>query len=494
MVNTSLNPISASQFAEPEARHLLSRAGFGGTAAQVKALVGMGLNRAVDHLVDYESIATDGLPQPESDPDLIVPATGMQRQMMREARRQQDRQMLAKLQEQRQQQRQTDRSQFQRIQRWWLSLLVSTPCPLQEKLTLLWHGHFATNYRTVRDSHLMYQQNQFLRHGAAGSFATLARGIVRDPAMLRFLDNNANRRGKPNENLARELMELFTLGEGQYSESDIKEGARALTGYTFVDNEFQFARRRHDPGVKMIFGLRGRFDGDDFVGLCLKQEACPRFVAFKLYDHFVGDLVYEHLDQQFQATAVIRSLGGLLKRFDYRIKPVLKRLFRSQHFYDSSVVGNKIKSPAQLVAGTVRALQLPIGDLDALVDAMRLMGQSLLDPPSVAGWSGGRSWINASTLFVRQNLCTFLLTGRRPGQESFDTGLLDHVPAFQPDHLAADTPHAIVDHWVKHLIAAPVPAWQRQHLVEFLERRPIGPDAIAGLLLLITAMPEYQLC
>ena len=496
-VNTSLRSIEPKQFGYEQAQHLLNRVGFGGPPRQVSALVDMGLRRAVDHLVDFESLDTSDLPRPSVDPDVLRPPTDEQRQLLRRARREKSEQILAKFRAQRRESQRADRRQIRQLRRWWLSRMIATTQPLEEKLTLMWHGHFATNYRTVRDCYLMLQQQSLLRRNAIGSFADLVLGIIHDPAMIRFLDNHNNRKQNPNENLARELMELFTLGEGNYAEADIKEGARALTGYSFHDNDFVFHRHMHDAGAKQILGRRGRFDGDQFARILLEQKACPRFVSYRLYKHFVADVEYDQLANAPGVRRVIDRMARLVVRHKYRIRPVLKVLFRSMHFYDQTIVGNKIKSPAQLLVGTVRMLNLPVPDLEKLVDAMRLMGQTLFDPPSVAGWAGGRSWINTSTLFVRQNLCAFLITGKRSGDRRWTTSPIGYDPMFLVKNLPTQSHEAVVDHLLKIMLVGQVPLHRRAQVLAFVQQRHNGELKVAALLdllLLVTAMPEYQLC
>src|SRR5690606_632767 len=212
-----------------------------------------------------------------------------------------------------------------------------------------------------------------------------------------------------NENLARELMELFSLGVGAYSEQDIKEGARALTGYTFRDDEFYFDAGNHDDNPKTILGRRGRLDGDGFVTAILEQRACSRFMCRKLYRYFVADIPDRDDDMDPEAREVVRQMSATFLRHRYGIRPVLRELFLSEHFYTDQIMAEQIKSPAQLVVGAVRSLLTPVRDLSALLDAMDLMGQNIMAPPSVKGWDGGRSWINTSTLFARQNTLSFLL-------------------------------------------------------------------------------------
>ena len=493
-INTSLAALDEKYFDFAHARHLLNRAGFGGTPAQIEALHDMGLNRAVDLLVDFQKINDpQHLPAAKIDADILKPPTKEQRREIRQARRSKDQAVLGRLEVMRRQQRQDDRRQSEDLGRWWMARIISTPRPLEEKLVLLWHSHFASNYRTVRDSFLMYRQHMLIRKHANGSFAELAHAMIRDPAMIRFLDNHNNHKRKPNENLARELMELFMLGEGNYTEQDIKQGARALTGYTFHDNEFVFRQQMHDNGSKSILGRKGNFDGDDFVDILLKQPACPRFVCYKLYRHFVGDL-----DEQVTPSArkVIFKMARVLAAKRYRLSPLLKTLFKSRHFYDPSVMAGKIKSPVHLIIGTVRALGTPTRNLDVLIDAMSSMGQRLFNPPSVAGWPGGRSWINTSTLFVRQNMATYLITGKLPYRDGWSQRDVEYEPMALLAELPKRTPETVVDHLLSSVVVGSVAAQRRDQLVAFMGERGgrITEERMVGLLMMITAMPEYQLC
>ncbi len=498
-IETSMQPLADRDFGVAEARHLLRRAGFGGTTAEARQLASLGVTAAVDRLLDFPPELGDALPEPPVDPDVIRPLNEAERTRLAEARRSGDERRLAMARRIFIERRRDDRVMVEQLRRWWLGLMFETAHPAREKLALLWHGHFATRHREVRDAYLMYRQNAMFRAHAAGRFADLALGIVRDPAMLKFLNNERNVARRPNENLARELMELFTLGEGRYSEKDIREGARALTGYHVADNDFVFRPRVHDDGTKQILGQRGAFDGDAFVRLLLRRRECPKFIAWKLYRHLAADLPDAPQDAPPWARAVIAALARLLVRHDYAVRPVLATLLRSRHFYDPSLVGNKIKSPAELVVGTVRVLNTPTRRMRAVGEAMRGMGQVLFDPPSVAGWDGGRAWISTSTLFVRQNLTTYLISGKHPSRRGWSRDELGYDPmallAELPDGAAA-SPDAVVDHLVDLLIGEHVTPARREPLVAFLRQRDKGvtPDAVIALLLLITAMPEYQLC
>jgi uncharacterized protein (DUF1800 family) len=469
----------------------LLRAGFGGTHEQILALRQMGPEAAVDHLVDYESQPVGEAPDFEADPDLIKPPTLDQRRLRRMARRENNEAVLREIQKRVQQSRRTDRQQFQKMRQWWLQRMIDTPRPLEEKLTLFWHGHFATRYRNCRDSYLMYQQNQMFRKLGSKSFAKLARGIIRDPAMLVFLNNDRNVKRKPNENLARELMELFTIGEGQYAEQDIHEGARALTGYTRHDNDFVFRQRVHDTATKRLFGQKGSFDGDDFVNILLTRRACSEFICYKLYRFFVSDLPGGVTPQ---AKQFILALAKHMRKKKYALKPVLKKLFLSQHFYDEANVAGRIRSPVELTVGTIRALNTPRRRIGILLRALQLMGQELFNPPNVAGWPGGRMWINTATLYVRQNVPMYLLTGRHPmhgggrGRDGYDVAAL-------MKGMGDATAQAAVDHLLNLLVAAEVQPQRRQQLIDFAKKRGgVRKETLTDLLCLITAMPEYQVC
>ena len=348
------------------------------------------------------------------DKDIMRPASNEEKGEIAKARKAGDEEAVTRLRAKRQEAERTDRQQMRDIQHWWLKRMVESPRPLEEKMTLFWHGHFATNYRTIEDSYHMFLQNQTFRKNALGSYATLMFDIIRDPAMLAYLNNNESRKNKPNENLAREIMELFSLGVGNYTEKDIKEGARALTGYTFDDDEFTFKRDNHDTGVKHILGASGAMDGDDFVKAILAQPACAKHITRKLYRYFAMDYPTGQKELDQAAMSVMSSLESTFVASRYEVKPVLRRLFLSEHFYQPRIMTEQIKSPAQLVVGAIRSLDAPARDLGVLNDAMNMMGQNIFFPPSVKGWDGGRSWINTATLFIRQNILCFLLTGKTP--------------------------------------------------------------------------------
>lgn len=500
MLTTGTEPLRGTDFDYAAARHLLMRAGFGGTPAQVRALADGGLDKAVDTLVKYEGVAYDPVSPDDFDRDIIKPLTAEERAELLRARRDKDEAVVERYQRRENEAKAADRRQVAEMQRWWLRRMIESPRPLEEKMTLLWHGHFASGYRTVEDSWNMFQQNQLFRRYATGNFATLVLEVIRDPAMIKYLDNDDSRKGRPNENLARELMELFTLGEGSgYTEGDIKEGARSLTGYTFADNEFIFRDGNHDADAKVIFGKRGKWNGDDFARMILSQKACSEFICGKLYRAFVNDSRSRSVADARAQQEFVRKLAAQLRQEQYELKPVLRTLFRSAHFYAPENRGAVIKSPVQLVAQMIRDFHTPPRQLSALAAACDLMGQNLYQPPNVKGWDGGQSWINTSTLFVRQNVAVYLLTGRRPDIYDWELDTERWNALALVEHLRRDgviPTDAAVD-WLLRMALATEPHPERRAQLQAFARQAgaaLDNDRVVAILALITALPEYQLC
>jgi uncharacterized protein (DUF1800 family) len=473
-----LQELAPEHFGPTQARHLLNRAGFGGPPSHVSHLANQGLYEAVASLVDYHTIDAEPIRADLFDKDIVRPANEEERAEVQRARRRGDEALLERFRMEVQARQRADRRQMAEIQQWWMTRLIQSPRPLEEKLTLFWHGHFATAYRGTEDSYHMFLQNQLFRRHAAGNFADLCYGIIRDPAMLRYLNNDRNRRQAPNENLARELMELFTLGEGNvYTENDIKEGARALTGYTFEDDEFVFRRQWHDTGLKRIFGQVGTFDGDDLVRLILRKTIVAEFICMKLYRHFVNDapLPLSRDAQQF-----VIALAGIMIRSQGQLRPVLKAMFLSRHFYDRRHIGSVIKSPVQLIVQAMRTFEQPVSDVRPLVRAAAEMAQNIFHPPSVKGWEVGRAWITTSTMFARQNFVMPLI--QRTDAMGFVSG--------------ATTPDEAAVHLLQNMLATH-PREEQVQLVKSIftkHNNQINPQTVRGAMLLIAAMPEYQLC
>ncbi|MCE9594138.1 MAG: DUF1800 domain-containing protein [Planctomycetes bacterium] len=295
------------------------------------------------------------------------------------------------------------------LQAWWLALLLGDGDPLGERVTLFWHDHFATSIAKVDDVRLMHRQNRTLREHALGDFRELLHAVAKDPAMLTWLDGNENRRGHPNENFARELLELFALGIGSYDEHDIREAARAFTGWSVASREFVARADAHDSGTKTLFGRSGEFDGDDALELVLAHPECPRFVARRLHEEFVGP-------EPDRAT--IDALAKELVERDWSIGRTLSTLLASKLFFARSARRARIASPIEFVVGTALALDLFPAPVEAANAAAR-MGQALFRPPSVKGWDGGRAWINAGTWLERVNVGLDAAETIRSGEKSF---------------------------------------------------------------------------
>lgn len=287
------------------------------------------------------------------------------------------------------------------LKSWWLAEMLATPSPLTERMTLFWHNHFTSSLQKVRSPALMYRQNVLLRRHALGNFGELLHAVSRDAAMLVYLDSATSRRGQPNENFARELMELFTLGEGNYGEQDIKEAARAFTGWSLdLDTgEFRFRQGIHDYGKKKVLG-HAVDTGDEVLEVLLGHPATAEYVAAKLWREFVSP--------QPDAAEVAR-IAAAFRSSGYSIRVVLQELLRSRHFWAPENRAALIKSPADLVVGTMRQLGIEVSDPLPFVFLMRALGQDLLSPPNVKGWPGGEAWINSTTLLARKQFLERLL-------------------------------------------------------------------------------------
>ncbi|MBI5864900.1 MAG: DUF1800 domain-containing protein, partial [Planctomycetes bacterium] len=280
--------------------------------------------------------------------------------------------------------------------------------PLEEKLALFWHGHFATSAQKVKSSWHTHQLNDVFRKHAAGNFKQLTIEVGQSPSMLRYLDNNKSTKKHPNENWARELMELFTLGVGAYTENDIKEAARAFTGWQMDEDGFVFRGRNHDYGEKKFLGRTGKLNGEDIVDTILAQAACSRFMARNLIEFFV---------RPDPPKPLVEALAAELRKQKWELRPAMKTLFKSQAFFDPASRGCLVKSPVELVVGSSRRLGIPIANLVAAERATASMGQEIMQPPNVKGWDGEEKWINTATLFQRYNTIGLMLTGGGDGPQ-----------------------------------------------------------------------------
>ncbi len=428
-----LTPIPASEWSYERAAHLLERAGFGGTPDDIAQLAARSPEDAVSLLVDWERVPNGHLEEFDHSGIFLsgmIEVPRSRAQAVRDARR--DGAALGvtiKPGGSRPLQPvvnaffyilNADRLEIRRLSRWWGERMMKTERPLQEKLALFWHGHFATGNVKVRDYRKMLQQLELFHTRGKGPLRELLRGVATDPAMLVYLDAGQNVKGHPNENFAREILELFTLGPGNYSETDIREAARAFTGWTHDPHTLSFVidTNQHDTDPKTFLGHTGNFDGYDIIDLILEQPATAHFLAGKLYRYFVRDT---------PDPAVIRALAEQYRASGYDTAGLLRTIFLSRDFHAPASVGSQIKSPVHLVVGTYRKLglaELP-GVPDFHVTTERL-GQRLFEPPNVAGWAGGRSWITSATLLERGNFGRRLLF---PDMFAFRT----------PDPLYSDT-------------------------------------------------------
>ncbi len=469
-------PTEHKPFDAVKAAHLLNRAGFGGTEDEIKKVMALGPFEAVEWLLDFpdgcaEEISQDDVPDlssVEGYPKSYKAAQQLMRGMTQDERM-----------EYRQKLMRVNREAVLATGAWWVKRMGDGPYPLQEKLTLFWHGHFTTSARDERSAYLLWQQNELLRRQAAGNFGKFVADISHDPAMLDYLNNQQNKKQHPNENYARELMELFTLGIGNYTEDDIKQAARAFTGWGHDGDEFVFRKYDHDNGEKRFFGQKGNLDGQDVIDGILDHRACAPYIAGRLWTFFA----YENPEPE-----VTQGLGQLLRTEKWEMRPLLRAMLTSQAFYSDKAIGTQIKSPVQLVVGTSRLLGLepPVGR--GLGDALAKMGQVPLEPPNVKGWPGGRAWINTSTLFVRYNTAARMVAGQSVDGRRARGGA---------DISLAGTPgkanYEVVDAWVTRLIQRPIESEKRRILIEAVGEKPTD-ESVKKMVQLLVSTPDYQLC
>ncbi len=470
------SPAKDGEFDAVKAAHLLNRAGFGGTEDEIRRVMELGPVEAVEWLLDFpdagaEEISQDDVPDlsnVEGYPKNYREIRELTRDMTEEERKAYRQKLMR-----------ANRAAVLVTSAWWVKRMAVGPYRLQEKLTLFWHGHFTTSARDERSAMLMWQQNELLRRQAAGNFGEFVLNISRDPAMLDYLNNQQNRKQKPNENYARELMELFTLGIGNYTENDIKEAARAFTGWGHDGDNFTFRKNDHDNGDKQFFGRRGNLDGHDVIDAILDHRACAPYIAGRLFSFFA----YENPEPE-----ITQRLGQVLREDKWDLRPMLRALFTSQPFYSDKAIGTQIKSPVQLVVGTSRLLGLepPVGR--SLGDALAKMGQVPLEPPNVKGWPGGRDWINTSTLFVRYNTAARMVGGNGMVGRGARGGA-----GISLDGMSGKPAYEIADAWIARLIQRPIESEKRRVLIESLGEKP-SDESVKKMVQLIVSTPDYQLC
>ena len=368
----SNNPLSDRR---NQAAHLLRRAGFGGSPAEIDELAALSHANAVEKLLNFQL-----------DGNL---AFNLER----------------KLQENGYEAALND------IAYWWMLLMARSKQPLQEKMTLFWHGHFTSSYSKVKDPMLLLEQNQLFRDNALGNFKDLVKKVSRDPAMIDYLDGQSNRKGKPNENYARELMELFTIGIGNYTEQDVREAARAFTGWGFKGRTYVFTPNQHDAASKTFMGQMGNFNGDDVIEITLKRPESGKFIINELWNFFV------YTDPE---PAIIDRLSDVYFKSNYDIKEVMRAIFLSPEFLSEKAYRSLVKSPVEYVIGMAK--QLGATNIASnLTQASSGMGQTLFNPPTVKGWDGNLKWVNSSYFFDRINTANTLADAKsQQGQFRYD--------------------------------------------------------------------------
>ncbi len=479
-------PSASDPWDRAKAAHLLNRAGFGGRPDEVERFTRMELDAAVDDVMNFGR-TPEASPAPDfsSLRNLWESVARLYQNRASSERERFEARAIALRQ---------DNQKLQEVRDWWVTRMIQTRRPLQEKMVLFWHGLLVSGRPDARYTENLFNQNELFRRSALGNFKTLILAVAKDPAMLEYLDNESNRKGRPNENFARELMELFTMGVGNYTEQDVKESARAFTGWTRRGFEFYADARQHDDGPKTFLGRSGNFDGTDIINIIFEQPATARFLPRRLFEY----LAYLRPDE-----SLVDELAELFRRSNFEVAPVVRTILTSNAFYSPRAMRTQVKSPAQLVVGTARLLDVDAGMGPMLIRAMDIMGQALFYPPNVGGWPRGDTWINTATILIRYNFSGLLLTGGMPG--------LARRPAGRPPVPAgvarivegAATAGEAVDRLVNGLTYGALDEKRKGALVQalgaggpeapFALSRPDADVKFRSVLHLLMCSPEYQM-
>ncbi len=516
----TLSPLPAKDFNAEAAAHLMWRAGFGCDWQEAREVSELGLDSAVDRLVFFEP--SKNIPMPACAELLESPKAFEIR--LRSLPDDDSRQAA------RRERNQTERQNINQLKVWWLNRMLKSSLispgvpPLEEKLTLFWHSHFASGFEDkIEATHPLWRQNMMFRQFAISPFPEQLETLLHDPAMLLWLDNASSAKGRPNENLARELMELFSLGVGNYSEADVKASARALTGLS-VNREtwdFEFRAQAHDSGEKTFLGETGNWSEADIVRIICGQPCTADFLSRKFLDFFVCTN---------PDPSLVEVVATRYRETGYNLRELLRTVFRSEMFYSPASRNAVVKSPVVLALGALKSMQAPLPPGDLVLNALRVMGQDLFFPPDVNGWPGGADWINSNTLLVRYNFSNFLMNGVSPDEfKAFDRKTIDRGPARRtfvdgernPDAVDWDpkasmerqanlrelqTSRDIVDYYIREFLQRPPSREMRDAIVQLAEtdaaggRRPLTirdenfNERARGLVHLIMSSPDYQLC
>lgn len=484
-------PDQENPWDESALRHLLGRAAFGATAADISALLPLGPAAVVDTL-----FAPAPMPEPPSWANTPPPLRPTQEQ----------------LQEIQLQQRE--------LVQWWSNLIIATRRSIRERLTLFWHGYFTSDARTVIFPQFVYKQNNAFRTNAAGNCKQLTRTMVSDPAMLIYLDGIRNVRGRPNENFAREILELFTLGEGNYTEADIVEAAKAFTGWTISGLDGVFDSRRHQPGPKQFMGsvvqsADGALESDAIVDIIFRQTLGPAQGYDASHPYFGKNAAAVHFARRLYTTfvyeipdeSVVAALADIIESSDFVIEPALRTLFLSAHFFHPELRAAKIKSPIDLLVAFSRHIEYPRVPLLQFNQASNQLGLELFAPPDVAGWPGWRTWINTSTLPLRVAVCTAFINGTQVGSSRPLQSKPDIAAFFATftDDERSDSllfTRAVVRRYL--LFMPDADTMDYLHREALLRGQPdyewltisasaAAADYIKSLLVAVVSLPEYQL-
>ncbi len=465
-----MDSMEAADSASGDIRHLFFRAGFGMTPAQIRQFTSLEVDEVVDYLLkDAENIKMMSIAdQPSSMPAMQSTSfLGAEMESFEDTM--------------------STEEELEQVRNQWIRQMVDGP-DLHEKMVYFWHCHFACYCpsASMAGSYL----NSIRKH-ALGNYRDLVLAIAREPAMLYFLNNQQNRKEKANENFARELMELYTLGEGHFTESDVQSAARAFTGWSSDENGFVFRPNLHDFGDKTFRGQTGPWDGEDIIRIIIDDRRAAEFLAISLYRFFVNDQIDDH---------DIRLLADYIYEQDYDIAATMSFLLRSDFFYDEANRAVRIKSPIELIVHLMKLCDIRFAEPGALTFLQNAMGQTLMDPPNVAGWPGGRSWIDNATLMLRLNLGNYLLNDER-----FDVAPVTSLKASGP---AKVIQKLNVDHDLDPVLGLFGGSLNRDLEQKFKEALLANPgnkeitssreqkqlDYRRLLVLRITSLPEFQLC
>ena len=389
-----------------EARHLVARTGIGVEWDTIMRYQNLTRQQAIEHLLSHRDMR---LPAP--------PGMSPWHKMLSLRGNMRRKKMIKRI----------SRGEGKKLQDWWVKHLIATRSPFLERMTLFWHNHFPSSIKKTTQASMLHQQNLRLRVNSLGNFGQMLHDISKDPAMLLYLDGYVSTKDEPNENFSRELLELFTIGLGHYSENDMREAARAFTGWGIDDRSgrFTFRAEDHDNGVKTFLGKRGNFKGEDIINILLKHPRTAERIAEKMWHEFIS---ISRPD-----TRITKQWAHTFKSSNYDISTLLRAVLTSKSFWDKRNRGALIKSPIELTIGTLRALPYSLKHTD-LTHNLNIMGQAVFAHPSVKGWTGGKTWISTQSILRRNSMMTNLTSGNL-NEKKNRGGIAQKMPDIPPQHL-----------------------------------------------------------